>query len=163
MNHCITLLICLTIQHVISNHENFEYSSDCLRDCILKHESCTISLEVTGTFDKECYTESGRCEDKATPFVACLQFNHAPEGGQLIWELYKEKYYPSPPVVQNIYNIYFILIAFVCGSIIGVTAHRYCRLQYFTRRADYESIRTSQEVYRDTVEPILDIIDSDHE
>lgn len=143
-------------------HSYFVYRSDCIRECVEKSEACTINLNVEGNFDKICYTESDACEGKATPLEVCLQCNQLPKGGQLIWDLYKERYYPEPPLVRYIYNIYFIVFIFVCGTICGVLSHRYCSLRCFTRRGNYERIRPSQEVYRDTVEPLSEDEDGAH-
>lgn len=139
------------------NHTYFEYNSDCPSECITKLESCTINLNKEGVFNKMCYTDNTICENEATLFEVCLQSDKAPKGGQLIWNLYRDKYYPESPTFLYKYNIYVIMITLVCGIFIGIATHRYghiCRCSCF-RAEGYGNLR-STEVYRETVEPLSD-------
>ena len=150
------LMLCISGQVLTNDHEYFEYSSDCVDECIEKRESCSISEPDPGNFVRQCYTENNACALKASPFEVCLRFNEPPLGGRMIWLEYKDLFYPSsqPHLINYAYILYSVL-SFVFGATLGFFARPIC-VRWIERNqtADFQRLVVPGAVYQPTVEPI---------
>lgn len=137
-----------------SSPEYFEYNTDCGTECIDAQDSCTISEPEKFVFSRKCYTEDSECMTQASPMVVCLTKQGKPLGGMLIWNDYKEKFYPDTHKSNNYLHILINTVTFLVGTIVGCMTQP-CLCGYIKRRRDnYIQIPSSSDVYQSTVEPV---------
>jgi len=150
-----TLIVLLAMTHA-REHKYFEYEIDCGEECVSKKESCTIAEPTKDTFVRDCYVNTEACERKASPIMVCLSENKEPSGGSLIWNDYKEKFYPEKVVVHTYMYILSGLLILIVGMLMGCITQPYMLRCLRYRRNGYEQFPSNTGVYQTTVRPATD-------
>ena len=163
MNTTVKLAIISTILTLTrSEHEYFEYE-DCDKICILNNSSCTIA-ELSNDFVKTCYEKDVTCEDEVNELVVCLRIGKPPIGGELIWEDYKRRYYPTttttrPPIPTDnthclTWKVTSITMISCLALIILIIVSRYTYKRFRGSRYDSPLIESTEDnPYQVTTEP----------